>query len=204
MWGDSYCWTSCKAWMDIVLHSQTPSPQRCGSTSEWSGCTHYDSTVAGKNTLACLNFFKPITTVLGGAKPRMQPRCPCKIMSRGNLFWWNICKWGGDHYLYSDRLCTGCLYRLIPHEENTTKNWISMLMQDWNLHQNLPFSTCRMLTQRFLFFSHSKGDFENGNRLIGEGKRMCATWDTLPMAHTVYIWWVRLGWTWNSPDWIIH
>ncbi len=33
--------------------------------------------------LACLCFFKLITVIFGGAKPRMQQWCPCKIVSGG-------------------------------------------------------------------------------------------------------------------------
>lgn len=43
-----------------------PSPQSCVSAEEWSGCWR------GKNTHACLYFFKSITIVSGGAKPKMQ------------------------------------------------------------------------------------------------------------------------------------
>lgn len=50
--------------------------QHWASAGEWSGCTHY-------NYLACLLFYKPITIVLSGSKPRMRWWCPCKIMSAG-------------------------------------------------------------------------------------------------------------------------
>lgn len=36
-----------------------------------------------KKALAYLYFFKPITAVLGGTKPRIQSRCPCKL-----VLWW--------------------------------------------------------------------------------------------------------------------
>lgn len=33
--------------------------------------------------------------------PRMQRRRSCRIVSGGNLFWLNICKWEGKHYQWN-------------------------------------------------------------------------------------------------------
>ena len=45
-----------------------PSPQHCVGAEECSGCIHYCSAI--EETTLC--FFKPVITVLGGAKPRIQ------------------------------------------------------------------------------------------------------------------------------------
>lgn len=70
-------------WSNIILtdlQHLNASFQRRASAGERSGWTH-------------LYFFKAV--VLGSAKPRMQWRCPCEIVSGGNCFRWNICTWGG-------------------------------------------------------------------------------------------------------------
>lgn len=59
------------------------STQHCVSRSR---STHYHSAIGGKNSPGCLYFFKLITVILGGAKPRRQRSCPCKIASDGNTF----------------------------------------------------------------------------------------------------------------------
>lgn len=56
----------------------------------------------GKNALDCLYFFKPITTVLGGVKTRMQPI----VLLQNNLVDKLVCvehlQWGGKCNMSTD------------------------------------------------------------------------------------------------------
>ena len=88
------------------------SQQHCVTAKERYGSTHYHSSI-GENTLACLYFSKPITSVLGDARPRMKRRstdsmkrgeCGVQIRvqwqaySNSFIWWviiWRLCKtWG--------------------------------------------------------------------------------------------------------------
>ncbi len=66
---------SCLAWPLATL-------QHCASARERSGATCYHSGMGEKMSGFC--YFKTVTIVLSSAEPRIQQRCPCKIVSGGN------------------------------------------------------------------------------------------------------------------------
>lgn len=125
---------------------------------------HYPFPVKeGDGAMWYLYFFKPITVVLGGAKPRLQWRCPCKIV-RGNLFF--VC-W---------------IFVLGEVSPGFTKEPSRpALLHDPCLRQN-KFSACRFLAWKVIFrcFTEQLGPWNSNVQIAGLEES--GDWNSRPMA----------------------